>query len=85
MDQVLILINKGGFHWILACVNVMEKRIEYYDSMGREGELSENQDVLQNIRTFMVEEAKAQKQLADEVANWGFYVPVQHPFPLRNG
>ena len=81
MDRVLIPINKGGFHWILACVNVKEKRIEYYDSMGREGESTENRDVLQNIRNFMVEEAKAQKHPADEVANWRFYVPVQHPWP----
>lgn len=79
VDRVLIPINKGGFHWILCVVNVTEKRIEYYDSMGREGESSENRGVLQNVRLFMVEEAKAQNKSPDKVANWSFYVPVPYP------
>jgi hypothetical protein len=76
VDRVLIPINKGGFHWILCVVNVTERRIEYYDSMGREGESSENRPVLQNVRSYMMEEAKAQNRSPDEVANWSFYVPV---------
>jgi hypothetical protein len=76
VDRVLIPINKGGFHWILCVVNVSEQRIEYYDSMGREGESSENRPALQNVRSFMVEEAKAQNRSPDQVANWSFYVPV---------
>lgn len=76
VDRVLIPINKGGFHWILCVVNVTERRIEYYDSMGREGESSENRPVLQTVRSYMVEEAKAQNRSSDEVANWSFYVPA---------
>jgi hypothetical protein len=44
--------------------------------MGREGVSSDNRAVLENIRAFMVEEAKAQNRPADEVAKWGFHVPV---------
>jgi len=76
VDRVLIPINKGGFHWILCVVNVAQQRIEYYDSMGREGESNENRSVLQNVRSFMVEEAKAQNRSPDQVAKWSFYVPV---------
>ena len=76
MDRVLIPINKGGFHWILCVVNVEYKRIEYYDSMGREGESAENRSVLTNVRNFMVEEAKNLGQNPQEVENWTFYVPV---------
>jgi Ulp1 family protease len=80
LDRVVIPINKGGFHWILAIVNITEKRIEYYDSMGREGESNENRHVLTNIRNFLQEEAKAQNRSADEIATWSFYVPVT-PLP----
>jgi sentrin-specific protease 1 len=79
MDRVLIPINKGGFHWILAVVNVAEKRVEYYDSMGREGVSKENRAVLENIRNFMVEEAKSQKRSIEDIAHWDFYVPVLIP------
>ena len=44
--------------------------------MGREGESSENRPVLQTVRSYMVEEAKAQNRSSDDVANWSFYVPV---------
>lgn len=76
LDRVLIPVNKGGFHWILVVINITEKRVEYYDSMGREGVSKENLCVLENVRNFMVEEAKAQNRSADEVANWSYYVPV---------
>ena len=80
MDRVVIPINKGGFHWILVIVNVTQKRIEYYDSMGRQGESSENRPVLTNIRNFMLEEAKSQQSASpDEIAKWTFYVPVLTP------
>lgn len=85
MDRVVIPINKGGFHWILSIINVAEKRIEYYDSMGREGESSENRTVLTNIRNFMVEEAKAQNADPEDVVKWSFYVPVLSPRPSRPG
>ena len=76
LDRVVIPINKGGFHWILVIVNIEGKRIEYYDSMGREGESNENRPVLMNVRNFMVEEAKTQKHPPEQVASWSFYVPV---------
>ena len=76
IDRVLIPINKGGFHWILSVINVADKRIEYYDSMGREGVSNENRTVLENVRNFMVEEAKAQNRSSEEVSEWTFYVPV---------
>ena len=76
LDRVVIPINKGGFHWILVIVNVKEKRIEYYDSMGREGESNENRPVLMNVRNFMLEEAKNQNHSPEQVATWSFYVPV---------
>ena len=84
LDRIVIPINKGGFHWILVIINVTEKRVEYYDSMGREGESKENRPVLINVRNFMVEEAKTQNYSVDEVSNWGFYVPVT-PYPLCMG
>ena len=84
LDRVVIPVNKGNFHWILAIVNITDKRIEYYDSMGREGESNENRPVLTNIRNFMMEEAKAQNRSPKEVAKWGFYVPVRILPPIPN-
>jgi sentrin-specific protease 1 len=76
VDRFLVPVNKGGFHWVLGVVNIREKRIEYYDSMGREGVSIENRSVLETIRAFMVEEAKAQNRDPEEVSKWSFYVPV---------
>jgi hypothetical protein len=76
LDRVLVPVNMGNHHWTLAIVNTTEERIEYYDSTGREGESNENRPVLTNLRNFMVEEAKAQHRSPEEVAKWGFYVPV---------
>jgi len=85
LDRVVIPINKGGFHWILVIVNITEKRVEYYDSMGREGESKENRPVLINVRNFMMEEAKAQNKSVEEVSKWTFYVPVCNPSPFVMG
>jgi sentrin-specific protease 1 len=76
MNRVLIPINKGGFHWILVVANIDKKRVEYYDSMGREGVSSDNRPFLQNVRQFMEEEAKALNEDVEDVKNWSFYVPV---------
>jgi sentrin-specific protease 1 len=83
IDRVIIPVNKGGFHWILVMVNVSEERLEYYDSMGREGVSRENSGVLENVRNFMVEEAKAQNRSPDKVAKWSFHVPVQLSLKLE--
>jgi Ulp1 family protease len=79
MDRVLIPINKGNYHWILAVINVADKRIEYYDSMGREGVNGQNEDVLRTLRAYMVEEARAQNRPSEEIAKWTFHVPVCSP------
>ena len=84
MGRVMIPINKGGLHWVLCVVNVTEKRIEYYDSMGSEGVSGENRAVLENVRTFMIEEAKGQNYPVDEVAQWKFYVPVFPSLEVTN-
>ncbi|GAA6030010.1 hypothetical protein JCM8097_009213 [Rhodosporidiobolus ruineniae] len=33
-DTIIIPINQGGSHWVCAAVNIRDKRIEYYDSLG---------------------------------------------------
>jgi sentrin-specific protease 1 len=76
LDRVVLPINKGGFHWILAIVNVEMKRIEYYDSMGREGVSNENRPVLETIRSYMADEAK-QYGIKEDLSKWTFHVPVQ--------
>ena len=75
LDRVVIPINKGGFHWILSIVNITEKRVEYYDSMGREGESNENRPFLTRIRDFMVEEAKLEISLLRKLPNGRFMFP----------
>jgi Ulp1 family protease len=79
MDRIIVPINKGGFHWVLGVVNVQEKRIEYYDSMGREGENADNRHYLTIMREFMVLEAKGQGREYESIKNWPFYVPVPSP------
>jgi len=81
LDRVLVPINKGGFHWVLGVINVEAARIEYYDSMGREGESADNRPYLTALKMFMVEEAKALGRDYETVANWSFYVPVSISLP----
>ena len=32
-DKILIPINANKTHWVLGCVNIRDKRIEFYDSL----------------------------------------------------
>lgn len=33
-DVVIVPINMHNAHWVCACINVRQKRFEFYDSMG---------------------------------------------------
>ena len=37
-DLIFVPINLCQVHWTLAVINVKEKRLEYYDSMGSQGQ-----------------------------------------------
>ena len=36
-DVILIPVNWSNVHWTAAAINLKEKRLEYYDSMGDGG------------------------------------------------
>ena len=76
LDKVVIPVNRGNQHWVLCVVNVSQKRIEYYDSMGNAGVSNQNRSVLETVKRFMIEEAKAYNRSPADVEQWTFYVPV---------
>ena len=52
-DKVIIPVNLNNTHWTCVCVNMKEKRIEYYDSLYN---LSRGGNVLENIEKYLQDE-----------------------------
>lgn len=52
-NTILIPINKSQSHWCMAVVHVMEKRIEFYDSMGGQGTSA---NIMKLVKKWMEDE-----------------------------
>lgn len=75
MDKVLIPIHVSGNHWCLAVINFLQKRFEYYDSMG-----GRNESLLQHLRSYVKDEAKLHSAQPDyDLSGWKNYTPKDIP------
>ncbi|ORY27379.1 hypothetical protein BCR39DRAFT_577632, partial [Naematelia encephala] len=67
-DVVLFPINLGNAHWTAAAINMKEKRIEYYDSMGDRG--GARKAIFRNVREYLQKEHQDKKGSAFNLSGW---------------
>lgn len=63
-DVILIPIHKG-IHWCLAIINLKNKTIKYYDSMGKP-----NNDALRVLTIYLRQESLDKKKREFDLSNW---------------
>ncbi|EOD16434.1 hypothetical protein EMIHUDRAFT_46753, partial [Emiliania huxleyi CCMP1516] len=80
MDLIIVPINQGNTHWVLAAINVRERRFEYYDSMG-----GDDDGRLKNLRMYLVDECahKKHERLDLEATGWADYYGANHGAPRQ--
>jgi len=71
LDYVIIPVHVGGNHWCLGVINIRDKKIEYYDSMG-----GTNPSCIKNLKQYVVDEHQAKKGSAIDITEWGTYTPA---------
>ena len=64
-DKILVPINKNKKHWVLGCINIRDKRFEFYDSMNGSGE-----KVFVNLRRWLQDEWQDKKKQAIDLEGW---------------
>jgi sentrin-specific protease 1 len=70
LDFVIIPIHIGNNHWCLSVINVRDKRVEYYDSMG-----GTNPTCMKNLKLYITDEYKAKKGVELDISDWTTYTP----------
>ncbi|KAG9016560.1 Smt3-specific protease [Tulasnella sp. 427] len=73
-DVILVPINLGNAHWTCAAINMMKKRIEYYDSMG-----SQRPKVYKILREYLEKEHMAKKSKPFNFDGWQDYWSEETP------
>lgn len=78
LDKIFFPINVGGVHWVCAVVFMLEKRIQFYDSMGGSG-----MDYMKDLMRYLKDEHQAKKgsPLPDE-DKWRL-VPCTSDTPMQ--
>lgn len=75
LDKVFVPCHVGNNHWCLAVINFMEKRFEYYDSLG--GQPRGN--LLPALRRYVVDEAALYSNQPDyDLSDWVDYIPGRY-------
>jgi sentrin-specific protease 1 len=71
LDFLIIPIHIGNNHWCLSVINIRDKKVEYYDSMG-----GKNPSCMKNLRLYIADEHKAKKDGAElDMSDWTTYTP----------
>ena len=65
LDKIFFPINQGNQHWVCAVAYMLEKRIQFYDSMGGPG-LSYLQDILRYLQDEHQDKKKCPMPDVDE-------------------
>lgn len=68
LDKIILPVHVGHNHWCCAIVNIRERQLEYYDSLG-----GTNPTCLQYLRRYVEDEVRAhrpEKLAAMDVASW---------------
>ncbi|PWN98426.1 cysteine proteinase, partial [Tilletiopsis washingtonensis] len=85
-DRLLFPINRGQSHWVCACINLRERRFEFYDSMAGG---SWEREAAEHLSDWLVSEWRAKKAAAHggrelDVSGWQRYTCRTNP-QQRNG
>jgi sentrin-specific protease 1 len=71
LDFLIIPIHVGNNHWCLSVINIRDKRVEYYDSMG-----GKNLTCMKNLKLYIADEYKAKKEGKElDMSDWETYTP----------
>mmetsp|Transcript_25006 Transcript_25006/g.35018 ORF Transcript_25006/g.35018 Transcript_25006/m.35018 type:complete len:660 (+) Transcript_25006:108-2087(+) len=73
LNYVIIPVHLG-VHWCLAVINFVDKRFEYYDSMG-----GPNKAALKAMRNYLIQEYKDKKKQQFDLTGWTDYMPRDIP------
>ena len=80
--RVFLPVHVHGNHWCLGCVNMDDKRIEYYDSLG-----GNNDTYFSTMRQYLADEYAAHHNSASschsppplQLSEWSHYCPKHIP------
>eukprot|EP01127_Copromyxa_protea_P021974 TRINITY_DN7698_c0_g1_i1.p1 TRINITY_DN7698_c0_g1~~TRINITY_DN7698_c0_g1_i1.p1 ORF type:complete len:596 (-),score=98.04 TRINITY_DN7698_c0_g1_i1:72-1859(-) len=70
LDKIFIPVHVHGNHWCLAVLNIRDKRIEYYDSMG-----NSNPKCIENLKKYLLDEHKSKKGEDLDIDTYDVYSP----------
>lgn len=64
-DIIPVPVHVGNVHWCMAIINMKEKTIKYYDSMG-----ATNNRVLSALQDYLREESLDKRKIALDLSGW---------------
>lgn len=64
-DIIPVPVHVGNVHWCMAIINLKEKYIKYYDSMGQS-----NKNVLDALQMYLQQESIDKKQIEFDMTGW---------------
>eukprot|EP00457_Paulinella_chromatophora_P014247 gb/GEZN01014648.1/.p1 GENE.gb/GEZN01014648.1/~~gb/GEZN01014648.1/.p1 ORF type:complete len:214 (-),score=28.10 gb/GEZN01014648.1/:177-818(-) len=78
-DKVIFPVHVHGNHWCCGVINFLQKRFEYYDSLGGRNALC-----LSSMRKYVVDEAKTYSgNKGFNLEEWTDYVPSRDEIPQQ--
>lgn len=77
-DKILVPINKDGNHWVLAVINVRDKRFEFYDALPS-GWKDFEHEVFGNLRRWLCDESRDKLKKEWDLTGWVDYGPTEIP------
>ena len=72
LKQLYFTMHVGENHWTVMCINVEQKKFQYYDSRNHEGvaQPKQDQERLNILRKYVTNEAKKYSHLDDYECDW---------------
>jgi len=72
-DMVIIPVHLG-VHWCCACINLLDQRFEYYDSLH-----GNNPEVFRLLRMYLQEESRDKRKEELDLSDWQDVCPKDIP------
>ena len=69
LDKIVFPVNMNGVHWTCAVVFILEKRIQFYDSLGSQGKY-----YLQGLLQYLEDEHQDKKKTSLDTSGWELVV-----------
>lgn len=80
-DKVIIPVHLG-MHWVLAVINIRDRRLEYYDSMLHETHTASL--ILENLRRYIQDEHQDKKKAPYDTSDWEIYIASRSEYPQQS-